>query len=48
MVQAMTSIFAATLTRIFVLIPRSRSRPAISLEKYSMKSLLRVEATSAD
>ena len=36
-VQAITSIFAASLTRIFVLIPRSRSLPRSSLVKYALK-----------
>jgi hypothetical protein len=46
-VQAITNILAAILTLIFVLIPCSLSRPAINLEKYSTKYLLRVLAMSA-
>ena len=46
-VQAITSILAATLTRIFVLIPCSLSLPFISREKYSTKYLFLVVAMTA-
>jgi len=46
-VQAMTSILAASLTRIFVTIPLSRCLPVSVFARYCMKHLLRVDAIRA-